>query len=64
MDLIAEDERMSQATHRVEVVRRLLDAGLTPATLRAMLPEFIPVIDELAETDHVDDDAGPLARAR
>lgn len=62
LDLIAEDERMSQAAHRVEVVRRLLDAGLTPATLRAMLPEFTPVIDELAEAGH--DDTTPLARAR
>lgn len=47
IDAVAEDERMSQAVHRVDVIRRLLEAGLSAATLRAMLPELTPVIDEL-----------------
>jgi hypothetical protein len=36
------------AAHRAEVVRRLLDRGLSPATLRTMLPGFSALIDELA----------------
>lgn len=55
IDAVAEDERMSQADHRVDVVRRLLDAGLSVATLRAMLPEFVPVIDKLIGSASVDD---------
>jgi hypothetical protein len=62
METMTEDERMSQGVHRVEVIRRLLDAGLSAATLRAMLPEFVVVIDELAEPAHAED--AHLANAR
>jgi hypothetical protein len=40
-------ERASTEEHREDVVRRLLASGLSPELLRAMLPEFGPLIDEL-----------------
>jgi hypothetical protein len=42
-------ERASTAEHREDVVRRLLTAGLSPELLRALVPEFTSLIDDLAE---------------
>jgi hypothetical protein len=42
-------ERVPTEEHREDVVRRLLASGLSPELLRAMLPEFGPLIDELTE---------------
>jgi hypothetical protein len=41
--------RASSAEHREDVVRRLLGAGLSPDLLRALLPGFATLIDELDE---------------
>lgn len=37
--------RQAVARHRDDVVSRLLTAGLSAATLRAILPDFGPIID-------------------
>jgi hypothetical protein len=42
-----ERRRVSMAEHREAVVRRLLQRGLSPRLLRALLPEFRALIDEL-----------------
>lgn len=42
-----ERRRVSMAEHREAVVRRLLQRGLSPRLLRALLPEFRTLIDEL-----------------
>jgi hypothetical protein len=34
--------------HREDVVRRLLDRGLTPAVLTQLVPEWHPLIDRVA----------------
>lgn len=34
--------------HREHVVRRLLDRGLSPATLLTVLPDFRPLIERLS----------------
>jgi hypothetical protein len=41
----------SVAAHRTDVVRRLLDRGLSPATLHALLPEFGGLIDDVTDRD-------------
>jgi hypothetical protein len=43
-----EDVRMSVAQRRVDVLGRLLDLGISPATLCLLLPEFAPLIRRLA----------------
>ncbi|WP_052667239.1 hypothetical protein [Nitriliruptor alkaliphilus] len=41
--------RVSVAEHREDVVRRLLQRGLSPRLLGALLPEFRSLIAELTE---------------
>jgi hypothetical protein len=41
-------ERVHPLAHRESVVRRLLDLGVSPATLLMLLPDFRPVVDRLA----------------
>jgi hypothetical protein len=48
--------------HREDVVRRLLDRGLSPAALRALLPAFDDVIARVVAERHdgdVGSDHGP-----
>jgi hypothetical protein len=40
--------RVDPVTHRETVVRRLLDLGVSPATLRVVLPDFRGLVDRLA----------------
>lgn len=42
-----ERRRVSIAEHREDVVRRLLQRGLSPRALSALLPEFRTLIDQL-----------------
>jgi hypothetical protein len=42
-------ERVTTAAHREDVVRRLLASGLSPELLRALVPEFTSLIDDLAD---------------
>jgi hypothetical protein len=37
--------------HREDVVRRLLDRGLSAAVLAQLVPEWHPLIDRVAATD-------------
>ena len=39
--------RVSIAEHREDVLRRLLQRGLSPRVLAALLPEFRALIDQL-----------------
>ncbi|MEX1177507.1 MAG: hypothetical protein WEB09_03510 [Nitriliruptor sp.] len=43
--------RVPVAEHREDVVRRLLLLGITPRLLRALLPEFRPIIDRVVGHD-------------
>lgn len=47
----ADDGRVDVATHRAAVVRRLLDRGLRPDTLAALVPDLRPLIEGLREDD-------------
>jgi hypothetical protein len=40
--------RVDPLAHRETVVRRLLDLGISPATLRVVLPDFRALVDRLA----------------
>jgi hypothetical protein len=46
-DHVGGHQRVSSEEHRENVVRRLLAAGLSPDLLRALMPEFASLIDEL-----------------
>jgi hypothetical protein len=43
--------RRSLAAHRRVVLNRLLERGISPTTLAALLPDFRPLIEELAAHD-------------
>jgi hypothetical protein len=43
------------AQHRLTVIRRLLDAGLSPTTLVSVLPEFRDVIHDIVVDDAHED---------
>lgn len=40
--------RVSMEEHRADVIRRLLERGLSTRVLTALLPEFEPLIEELS----------------
>lgn len=40
--------RVDARTHRESVVRRLLELGISPTTLRVVLPDFRALVDRLA----------------
>lgn len=46
-----EEHRVSIEEHRETVVRRLLARGLSPNTVVALLPDFGPVVERVAEDD-------------
>jgi hypothetical protein len=48
VDPLGRPERVDPLAHRERVVRRLLDLGLSPATLVVLLPDFRPLVDRLA----------------
>jgi hypothetical protein len=49
-----QDDQPQRATveeHRETVVRRLLARGLSPTTIAALLPDFRPLVQRLADED-------------
>ena len=57
--VVTENVRMevvsNPSQHRLMVIKRLLDAGLSASTLASVLPEFLDVIQTLTSSDGIDE---------
>ena len=47
-DVARRKRRADPRQHREDVIRRLLGRGVSPGTLRTVLPDFRSIIDRLA----------------